>query len=142
MKAVFADTFYWTALTSTEDSSHARAVYLSRSLQPDKIVTTDEVLDEYLAYFSSARPSVRVQAGNTVAGLLENARVFVVPQSRESFISGLELYRARPDKGYSLTDCISMQTMRREGLTDILTNDRHFEQEGFRALFRDSETFR
>jgi len=35
-----------------------------------------------------------------------------------------------------------MQTMRREGLTDVLTNDRHFEQEGFRALFRDSESFR
>jgi len=29
-----------------------------------------------------------------------------------------------------------MQTMRREGLTDVLTNDRHFEQEGFRAVFR------
>jgi hypothetical protein len=41
MKAVFADTFYWTALTSTEDTAHARAVNLSRSLQPDKIVTTD-----------------------------------------------------------------------------------------------------
>ena len=119
-----------------------RAVHYSRSLQPDKIVTTDEVLDEYLAYFSSARPSVRVQAGNTVAGLLENARVFVVPKSRESFIAGLELYRSRPDKSYSLTDSISMQTMRREGLTDVLTNDRHFEKEGFRALFRDSESFR
>jgi predicted nucleic acid-binding protein len=31
---------------------------------------------------------------------------------------------------------VAMQTMRREGLTDVLTNDRHFEQEGFRALFR------
>jgi predicted nucleic acid-binding protein len=30
-----------------------------------------------------------------------------------------------------------MQTMRREGLTEVLTNDRHFEQEGFRALFRE-----
>jgi hypothetical protein len=30
-----------------------------------------------------------------------------------------------------------MQTMREEGLTEILTNDRHFEQEGFRPLFRD-----
>jgi len=27
-----------------------------------------------------------------------------------------------------------MQTMRKEGLTEVLTNDRHFEQEGFRAL--------
>ncbi len=44
----------------------------------------------------------------------------------------------RPDKGYSLIDCISMQTMRKEGLIEVLTNDRHFEQEGFRALFRDS----
>jgi hypothetical protein len=30
-----------------------------------------------------------------------------------------------------------METMRHEGLTDALTDDRHFEQEGFRALFRD-----
>jgi hypothetical protein len=43
----------------------------------------------------------------------------------------LALYQSRLDKGYSLTDCISMQTMRREGLTEVLTNDRHFEQEGF-----------
>jgi len=62
----------------------------------------------------------------------------VIPQSRESFLAGLQLYRARPDKGYSFVDCISMQTMRKEGLTGVLTNDRHFEQEGFRALFRDS----
>jgi hypothetical protein len=31
-----------------------------------------------------------------------------------------------------------MQTMRHERLTEALTNDRRFEQEGFRALFRDS----
>jgi len=61
----------------------------------------------------------------------------VVPQSRETFLSGMELYRQRPDKGYSLTDCISMQSMRQKGITAELTNDRHFEQEGFRALFRD-----
>ena len=51
-------------------------------------------------------------------------------------VDEIALYNARPDKGYSLADCISMQIMRREGLTDVLTNDRHFEQEGFRALFR------
>jgi predicted nucleic acid-binding protein len=62
----------------------------------------------------------------------------VVPQTRRSFLDGFALYRARPDKGYSLTDCISMATMRRSALTDVLTNDRHFEQEGFHALFRDS----
>lgn len=138
MKAVFADTFYWAALTSTEDSSHERAIMLSRSLRPDKIITTDEVLCEYLAFFAAARPSVRSQAGRIVAEIIDSPTVRVIPQSRDSFLAGLELYRARPDKGYSLVDCVSMQAMRKEGLTEILTNDRHFEQEGFRALFRDS----
>jgi len=138
VKAVFADTFYWAALTSTDDADHGRAMDLSRSIVPDRIVTTDEVLSEYLAFFAGARPSVRAQAGKNVADLIEDPVVLVVPQSRESFLAGLELYRARTDKGYSLVDCISMQTMRQNGLTEVLTNDRHFEQEGFRALFRDS----
>jgi predicted nucleic acid-binding protein len=38
----------------------------------------------------------------------------------------LRLYEALPDKGYSLTDCISMEAMRRDGITDILTRDSHF----------------
>ena len=138
MKALFAGTFYWAALTSTEDAAHERAMELSRYLAPERIITTDEVLSEYLAFFAGARPSVRTQVGKNVAELIKSLTVFVVPQSRESFLAGLELYRARPDKGYSLVDCISMQTMRREELTEVLTNDRHFEQEGFRALFRNS----
>jgi hypothetical protein len=60
----------------------------------DRIVTTDEVLVEYLAFFASARPSVRIQAGNTVAHFLINSRVQVIRQSRGSFLNGLELYRA------------------------------------------------
>ena len=136
MTAVFADTFYWIAVTTPDDSAYARALEFSRSRPPDQIVTTDEVLSEYLTFFSGMAPSVRRQAGDNAVALLRNPRVKVMPQSRESFLAGIELYRARPDKGYSLTDCISMITMRREGLTEALTNDRHFEQEGFRALFR------
>lgn len=136
MTVFFADTFYWAALTNPRDRYHARAVEFSSSLRPDKLFTTDEVLSEYLAFFSGTRESVRIKAGNYVARLLSDRRVVVFPQSRNSFLAGLDLYRARADKGYSLTDCVSMPTMRREGVTDILTNDHHFEQEGFRALFR------
>jgi uncharacterized protein len=70
--------------------------------------------------------------------MLESRTVQIVSQTTDSFSAGLNLYRARLDKGYSLTDCISMETMRHEGITDVLTNDAHFEQEGFRALFRQS----
>jgi predicted nucleic acid-binding protein len=137
MTALFADTFYWVALADFADSAHQRALALTAERAESRIVTTDEVLAEYLTFFSTAPEPLRREAAESVAGILASSAIRVVPQSRESFLAGLELYRARPDKGYSLVDCISMQAMRQEGLTEVLTNDRHFEQEGFRALFRD-----
>jgi predicted nucleic acid-binding protein len=135
MKALFADTFYWIALADSTDNSHWEALKLTTEWATSGIVTTDEVLTEYLAFFSGE--PFRREAAEGVEELLASSVVRVIAQSRESFRAGLKLYRARPDKTYSLVDCISMQTMRNEGLTEVLTNDRHFEQEGFRALFRD-----
>ena len=60
----------------------------------------------------------------------------VQPQSRESFLAGLRLYEQRYDKGYSLVDCISMTTMRRHEISEVLTNDHHFTQEGFKVVLR------
>ena len=134
MTAVFADTFYWIALADPADSAHQRALTPTSKRAGSQIVTTDEVLTEYLTFFSTT--SFRRKAAEGVERLLTSAVVQVLPQSRASFRAGLQLYRDRPDKGYSLVDCVSMQTMRREGLTEVLTNDRHFEQEGFRAIFR------
>jgi predicted nucleic acid-binding protein len=61
--------------------------------------------------------------------------VTVMPQTHESFSQGLELYRQREDKGYSLTDCISMVVCREHHIQHVLTKDHHFEQEGFTLLF-------
>lgn len=136
MNAVFADTFYWIALADYTDHAHARALALTSELSTRHIVTTDEVLTEYMNFFSdSIEPSGR-QVAQSVQSILVSSSIRVIPQSRPSFLAGRDLYAARADKGYSLTDCISMQAMRLEGVTDVLTNDNHFEQEGFRALFR------
>ncbi len=105
-------------------------------LSEGNVYTTEEVLAEVLTFFA-ADTWLRNRAVETVRELLSDPAVHIVPQSHESFLSGFDLYAARPDKGYSLTDCISMQFMRRNGLVQALTNDRHFEQEGFRALFRE-----
>ena len=137
MTALFADTFYWIALADFADSAHQRALAFTAERAISPIVTTDEVLTEYLTFFATRSEPFRRKAAEGVEGLLTSSVVRVIPQSRESFRAGLQPYRARPDKGYSLVDCISMQTMRKEGLTEVLTNDRHFEQEGFRALFRE-----
>ena len=118
----------------------SRIVYANARAEEitDDIVTTEEVLTEYLTFFCASPEYLRREIVSNVEAILHDPTVRVVPQTHESFVSGFELYRARPDKGYSLVDCISMQAMRKEGLTEVLTNDRHFEQEGFRALFRDS----
>ena len=73
---------------------------------------------------------------NLARHILTNPNITVLPQTHESFLEGLALYEQRPDKHYSLTDCISMNVMRQHRLTEVLTHDRHFEQEGFRLLFR------
>ena len=54
--------------------------------------------------------------------------------SPELFERGLALYNARPDKEWSLTDCISFVVMADQGLAEGLTGDRHFDQAGFKAL--------
>ncbi len=133
---VFADTFYWIAIADYTDSSHQQALALTARMSPYKILTTDEVLTEYLNFFADRSELVRRQVLQSVRGILRSASISVIPQTRQSFLAGCDLYEARADKGYSLTDCISMHTMRAAGLTNALTNDRHFEQEGFQALFR------
>ena len=135
MTALFADTFYWIALTDILDSSYQDA--LDKALKHDEalIVTTDEVLVEFLTFFAGPEP-MRRKAVVIAQAILNDPGVRVIPQTRDSFLLGMQLYARRPDKRYSLTDCISMQTMRSHGITEVLTNDRHFEQEGFQALFR------
>jgi len=135
VNAVFADTFYWIAFTNPADEPAQDALRFDDLLSGGSVYTTEEVLAELLAFFAGDI-WLRSCVVETVREILSDPAVHIIPQSHESFLSGFDLYAARPDKGYSLTDCISMETMRREGITEALTNDRHFEQEGFRALFR------
>lgn len=133
---VFADTFYWIALLYRRDPWHPQVTAFSQTLtDADLVVTTDAVLTEVLAALSAAGAHVRDEAVLLVEALLNDPQVRVMESARTLFLEGLSLYRARPDKAYSLTDCVSMQAMRRGGLTEILTNDRHFTQEGFTILF-------
>ena len=134
MRRVFADTLYWVAITHRKDQWHQAAVNLSRTLAGCHLVTTDDVLTEVVNAFCEAGPILRHRAAMLVRNLHKKSTVTVHPQSRHTFLAGLALYEARPDKGYSLTDCISMEAMRQEGITEVLTNDGHFTQEGFTIL--------
>jgi predicted nucleic acid-binding protein len=131
MRTVFADTFCWIALTNPRDASHQKVVRLRQSLGSARLVTTDEVLGEFLTFMAGFGPSMRADAVRAVERLLTSPHVQVLPQSRDSFLRALALYAVRPDKGYSLTDCSSMASMREHGIIEVLTQDHHFAQEGF-----------
>ena len=100
------------------------------------LVTTDEILTEFLTGISRVSPAVREQALNAVQEMLSNGRIRVIPQTRPSFLDGLNRFRRRLDKSYSLQDCIAMNVIETEGITEILTSDRNFEQEGFTILMK------
>jgi uncharacterized protein len=132
----FADTFYWIALLNPADKSHQDATTISRDRPETSLVTTEAVLIELLNYFSASGERMRRAATTLCDQILAHSNTIVLPQTRDAFNLGFELYKARPDKGYSLTDCISMVEMRNRHMVDVLTHDRHFAQEGLNLLLR------
>ena len=134
MSTVFVDTFYWIARIDAHDQWHQRAKQIGDSLVNTQLLTIEAVLVELLNYFSAYGPELRQAAARIVRHIITNPHIEILTQSRESFLAGLVLFEARLDKGYSLTDCMSMQAMSERGLTEVLTRDRHFTQEGFVLL--------
>lgn len=133
MNLVFADAFYWIALLNPKDTWHQRAI----AYRPQgNLITTDVVLDETLNFFSKRGSLMRQKAINLYENIQLNSTIEIVIANTDIRQMSIEVYKKRVDKGYSITDCISMVVMQQRNINDILTNDYHFTQEGFNILFR------
>ena len=132
MSEVFADTNFWVALTNPNDRWHSAARAAARELAPRGLVTTEEVLTEFLAFLAEQGSQFREVATRTLRSILIDVEVVI--QTHDSFLAALAYCESRPDKGYTLTDCVSMTCMHARGITDVFTNDERFRQEGFRTL--------
>lgn len=133
MRVIFADSFYWIALANPADQWHRAAKEFTKA-NKDALVTNQEVLTEFLNYFAGSGERTRGIVAEMCERTINHPKISVLPQTSASFLAGLRLYQARPDKGYSLTDCISMAAMRERQITDVLTHDDHFRQEGFNVV--------
>jgi uncharacterized protein len=131
VKRRFADSFFFIAPLSERDACHHRAAEISRK-SGVVIVTTRWVLAEVADALCA--PAWRGRAGAFIGFVLTTPGFLVLGGSDELFARGMDLYRGRSDKEWSLTDCISFVVMADEGLAEALTGDRHFEQAGFKAL--------
>ena len=132
MPEYFVDAWYLIARIDRFDGHHSRARRLESRIKPAILVTHDAILTEILAYFSGQGANARSEAAHGVREVA--ARFIVIPGSRDLFLRALHLYEQRPDKEYSLVDCMSMTLMRERGITYVLTNDHHFRQEGFTVV--------
>lgn len=134
MNRLFCDTLYFTALVNPKDQWHQAAIEIEPLVESVDLATTEEVLIELLNFYSESGKRMRFEVSIFVRKLLLNPKFEIVGRGEMSFLDALELYESRLDKGYSLTDCISMNVCRQLNITDILTRDHHFEQEGFKIL--------
>ena len=139
MRVVFADTGYWVALLSSNDDLHQKAMYLSRTLQPVHILTSEVVLTEVLNDFSKRGELFRDMAAQLITDLRSFKNVTIVSQTSEQFEQAFDLYNSRRDKQWSQTDCASFNIMQELGLSEALAYDKHFVQAGFVALMRNCQ---
>ncbi len=133
MKPTFADTSYYIALLSADDAYHEAAVAWSRN-RLGQTVVTEYVLVELGSALSHSRDRDRYVP--FVEVLLSHPETVYLPASEQLFRQGRRLFAARPDKDWSLVDCISFVVMKQRRLSDALTTDHHFEQAGYRVLLR------
>lgn len=129
----FADTAYFLALLNPRDEWHEAALRHSQTVA-GPLITTTWVLVEIGDALATTRN--RQWFPDFAADLAATSQVRIIPADEEWFRRGVVLYRARADKEWSLTDCLSFEVMKELGLREALTSDQHFVQTGFRALLR------
>jgi predicted nucleic acid-binding protein len=130
---ILLDTSYLIALFDARDGLHARAMAWSEAVN-EPLLVTEYVLWETVNALS--HPADRPKAHALVALVRGKPDYEVVKASEQLFEAGLALHRARPDKGWSLTDCVSFVVMQEKGIRQALAYDQDFEQAGFEALLR------
>jgi predicted nucleic acid-binding protein len=131
MTRIFADSYFFFAILNPRDPAHGKAMDFSRRNRAP-LATTAWVLTELADGLASTS---RRQIFRRVMDDFEANRAnMIVPANVETFEKGVELYHSRPDKQWSLTDCISFAVMTEEGIAEALSGDHHFEQAGFNAL--------
>lgn len=131
MIPVFADTYYWLALINPRDQAHQEALTLSQALS-EPLVTTAFVLTE--VGDAMRDPANRPTFVRLMDAIAHDPQTTVVAAEQKWFDRGLDLFSARLDKKWPLTDCISFVVMKDMGLTDALTGDGDFVQAGFHKL--------
>jgi len=131
MRPYFVDTSGWYDLLFAGSPAHGQI----KDLLSDpsvRLITSTYILDELVSLVLSRRDH-RTAAG-VGSHIRAAAEVHVEHPDAAEERRAWALFLERPDKRYTLTDCLSFVMMRRLGLTTALATDEHFRQEGFETV--------
>lgn len=133
-RAVFIDTNGWLALLNSSDSLHsiASARWADLVKEGRSFYLTDWIVAE--TGNGLARTRARDRFADAFDLLRGSSRTTLVPVSDGLLERALELYKERSDKTWGLVDCATFLVMTEQGILEAFTNDRHFEQAGFKCL--------
>jgi predicted nucleic acid-binding protein len=126
------DTFFIQALLNKHDAYHEHARDLLPFVRDAREVwVTEAVLVEVANALSVSNRAVAVAF---IRQCYETPNMHVVSVDEALLAKALNLYEARRDKTWGLTDCISFVVMDQQSIVDALTADTHFVQARYRAL--------
>ncbi len=129
---LFLDTAFIQARLNRRDQYHARAnAFAPRLRAAAEVWTTEAILVEVGNALSKINRSGAVEF---IRRCYQTGNMRVVLVDTALLERALQLYAARPDKDWGLTDCISFVVMLEQQLSHAVTTDVHFQQAGFRAL--------
>jgi predicted nucleic acid-binding protein len=133
MNAGFLDTVGLLALWDASDQWHSTAEAVFSKLHHDKIplITTSFVLAE--CGNTAARRPYR-QAVDRLRERMESNGMLVFP-TQEDWQQAWAEYRHGSIAQPGIVDCVSFAVMRRLGIRQVFTNDRHFQEAGFETPF-------
>ena len=133
MSVVFLDTVGLLAQWDRTDQWHEKAARALKELiaRGDRTVTTTFVMLE-CGNAAARRPYRSLVAQTRTA--LEGSGRLIVPTT-EDWELAWNNYGRGAGADASIVDHISFVVMRRLGITDVFTSDRHFKAAGFRTLF-------
>lgn len=133
---IFLDTAALLALANTRDALHPQAKAERSRITAERhvVLTTEWVLTEFLNALQ--RPPARTLAIQMVEQLRQSKRVEILPAATKDWRAGYSLYQSRPDKAWSLVDCISMHLCQRQSIREVFTSDHNFTQAGYRILLK------
>lgn len=125
---IFVDTSAWFAASVPSDLNYRAACDFLAVANPQLLITTDYVLDEYLTLLKVRGEARRI----SVLGrrILEERVCQLIWVEKPDVYKAWSVFGTYRDKGWSFTDCVSRAVIERLEIAEAFAFDKHFREFG------------